>query len=297
MPGPSRRCAVLVAELAGRAWNQHPAPASDDGRTGGDFIANTAATVTTLRGQVVRSGASELVAAFPLADSGFTVAIRMLNAALREGFEVRAGLHLDESDGDTDAGAVDHVTAVAAKVCRMAGPGELLLTGTTLPYLCGHFRDQCVRVGQGTTGQGTAAGELYACKKQTGDETLLGEESTVNQDLADEKVLLLNRGDQEFFVTLQSEPVTIGRAPDSSIILQNSRCSRKHAVIESGNNRFILRDQSTNGTYLIDPSGECQPLHRESNVLAGNGSICFGGRSAIGDPDTLVYRVVDLQGE
>ena len=294
MPGPQRHCAVLVAELSGTAWNQRSVGA---GQEGAAFVTAIAGTVATLRGRVVRSGPADLVALFPLADSGFSAATRMLNAALREGFEVRAGLHFDTSDGSNGAGAFDQQIAVAARICRMAGPGELLLTAATLPYLCGHFRDQCVRIGAGAAGRSPSTDELYACKKQAGDETLLGEEHPLEASAGEEKVLLLSRGDQEFFVTMQSGPITIGRAPDSHIVLENSRCSRKHAVIETGRNRFLLRDQSTNGTFLFESGGECHPVHRDSAALSGEGTICFGDRSAGAGPDTLIYRVVDSPGE
>ena len=287
MPGPTRQCAVLVAELSGTAWNQRPAETASTATDGSAFIALAAETVTALRGRVIRSGPADLAAVFPLADSGFSAATRTLNAALREGFEVRAGLQFDPS------GDLDRTVSSATQVCRMAGPGELLLTAATLPYLCGHFRDQCVRLGAGAAGRGQSTGELYACKKQAGDETVLGDEHPLEASPGDEKVLLLSRDDQELFVTMQSGPITIGRAPDSHIVLENSRCSRKHAVIETGRNRFVLRDQSTNGTFLFGTDGECHPVHRDSFALAGDGTICFGDSSAGAGPDTLTYRVVD----
>ena len=152
-------------------------------------------------------------------------------------------------------------------------------------------------IGAGAAGTGETTGELYACKKQEGDQTVLGEAHHDDGSQADEKVLLLNRGEQDLFLTLQSGQVTTGRAPDSNILLQNSRCSRKHAVIETGRNQFVLRDQSTNGTFLFGASTACHPLHRDASTLAGSGTICFGERSAGAGPDTLVYRVVDSREE
>ena len=297
MPGPTRQCAALVAELSGTAWNQRPVADGAVSPGGAAFLAAIAETVTMLRGRVLRAGPADLVATFPLADSGFSAATRMLNAALREGFEVRAGLHFLAVGEAGETEAADRASGEAARICRMAGPGELLLTSATLPYLCGHFRDQCVRIGTAAAGRSSSTDELYACKKQAGDETVLGEEHPLEASAGEEKVLLLSRGDQEFFVTMQSGPITIGRAPDSHIVLENSRCSRKHAVIETGRNRFLLRDQSTNGTFLFESGGECHPVHRDAAALSGEGTICFGDRSAGAGPDTLTYRVVDSPGE
>ena len=48
--------------------------------------------------------------------------------------------------------------------------------------------------------------------------------------------------------------ITIGRSPESVIVIPDPTVSRHHAVIERRDGRLVLRDLgSTNGTYVYDP--------------------------------------------
>ncbi len=50
---------------------------------------------------------------------------------------------------------------------------------------------------------------------------------------------------------LGSEMVTIGRAPDASIVLQGEKVSRTHCAIRLWEHDYVIKDYgSTNGTYL-----------------------------------------------
>jgi hypothetical protein len=52
-------------------------------------------------------------------------------------------------------------------------------------------------------------------------------------------------------VTLADVPVTIGRAPDSTVVLDDDYASNKHARVYPINGEWMVEDLgSTNGTYL-----------------------------------------------
>ncbi len=54
-------------------------------------------------------------------------------------------------------------------------------------------------------------------------------------------------------VPLASAPVSIGRAPTSTIVLEDDYCSAKHARVYSDSGRWMIEDLgSTNGTYVDD---------------------------------------------
>ena len=54
------------------------------------------------------------------------------------------------------------------------------------------------------------------------------------------------------------------------------KASRQHARIERRGDKYMLIDQSTNGTYLA-PRGEQEMLlRREEVLLQGSATICFG---------------------
>lgn len=52
-------------------------------------------------------------------------------------------------------------------------------------------------------------------------------------------------------VSLAQSPVTIGRAPDSTLVLDDDYASSRHARLFPDNGRWLVEDLgSTNGTYL-----------------------------------------------
>lgn len=70
--------------------------------------------------------------------------------------------------------------------------------------------------------------------------------------------------------------LTMGRDDASHVQLDGLFVSRRHARIVVRNGRFILIDESTNGTYVLPESGETVAVMREEYVLSGSGLIGLG---------------------
>ena len=133
MSGPNKHCAVLHIELCSNQF--HPSASVDNSRQAGpDFIAASTATVSRLKGSPLKSGPTSLAALFTLADAAFSAATKILNTALRQGLRAKAGLHYGTASDDHNR-AHDDISSKAVQICDIAGPGELLLTGASLPYL------------------------------------------------------------------------------------------------------------------------------------------------------------------
>ncbi|WP_171129896.1 MULTISPECIES: adenylate/guanylate cyclase domain-containing protein [unclassified Ruegeria] len=67
--------------------------------------------------------------------------------------------------------------------------------------------------------------------------------------------------------------LTIGRAPDCDVVLQQPWVSRTHAVLSMKAGKLILTDRSTSGTYVKSEAGREIRLKRESVMLADSGVI------------------------
>ncbi len=66
-------------------------------------------------------------------------------------------------------------------------------------------------------------------------------------------------------VNLASQPILIGRAPDSTLVITDDYASGRHARVYSDNGRWFVEDlNSTNGTYL----GQ-QKLNRPQPITVG----------------------------
>jgi predicted component of type VI protein secretion system len=83
----------------------------------------------------------------------------------------------------------------------------------------------------------------------------------------------------------------VGRAEQNDFVLKGDLISRLHARIDYRNRRFILTDQSTNGSWVTDAAGKEHFIRHDTLVLTGSGTISFGHVPAPGQPDLLQYRV------
>ena len=75
----------------------------------------------------------------------------------------------------------------------------------------------------------------------------------------------------------QQMPVVLGRSPQASFCVDDSRVSRSHARVDWHGGSFQLTDLSYNGTYVRFNDGEIVSLRRGSCTLHGSGSIGLGG--------------------
>jgi len=72
------------------------------------------------------------------------------------------------------------------------------------------------------------------------------------------------------------DAVSIGRDPASGLVIDDEMASRNHCTIEQRQDTFVLRDHSTNGTYVTHEGDSERLLRREELVLGKHGWIAFG---------------------
>lgn len=90
-------------------------------------------------------------------------------------------------------------------------------------------------------------------------------------------MVLINRGESKgsrFLIT--HDGVSVGRAPTSSIFLDDVTVSRAHAVIEKSLAGFVLRDSgSLNGTYVNGKSISQCALNSGDEIQIGKFHLLF----------------------
>ena len=106
-------------------------------------------------------------------------------------------------------------------------------------------------------------------------------------------------GREEGTVIVNSLPVTIGRAPDCALMIDNPMVSRHHAEIDLVDSEYILRDlESGNGTYMDDYLVTESPLVDGDEFLVGKHLVRFeivdpvGGASE-DEEDGVVHEQVE----
>ena len=82
--------------------------------------------------------------------------------------------------------------------------------------------------------------------------------------------------------------VKLGRDQRNRIVVNHPRVSRLHARLELRKGKFILSDQSTNGTYVYQVDHKMVLLRQDEIILDGEGYISLG-QAAAPDSDLAIY--------
>lgn len=121
-------------------------------------------------------------------------------------------------------------------------------------------------------------GELEIYKmpwEQTGDETQISSKPRM-QAINAEIVLDLVYAGKKVRIDPRNTVCVVGRGKQANLQVNGKLTSRQHAEVNYRNGRFSIRDESTNGTYVVQSDGERVHLRREEGILTGKGTLGFG---------------------
>ena len=101
--------------------------------------------------------------------------------------------------------------------------------------------------------------------------------------------LTLTFRDSSIVVDESRKGINLGRADENDLVVKGNLISRIHARVEMQRGKFMLIDQSTNGTFLENAQGEETFVRRDSTVLTGEGIIGLGRVAKAGTPLAVHY--------
>jgi hypothetical protein len=79
----------------------------------------------------------------------------------------------------------------------------------------------------------------------------------------------------------REQELTIGRDPQCDVVIDDERVSRFHATIEWRRGMVMLRDHSTNGSFVcLEDETRAHFLRREALPIRGAGQLSFGAGGA-----------------
>lgn len=87
--------------------------------------------------------------------------------------------------------------------------------------------------------------------------------------------------------------IVIGRGVQSDLMCKTRLASRTHATLEYRRGKFLLTDQSSNGTFVQTDDGENIFLRRQELMLWGSGYIGLGEEISKEDPENLIRYVCE----
>lgn len=210
--------------------------------------------------------------------------------------DIRVGIASGEVldvDGDCYGDAVN----VAARLCELAGPGEIWTTETTV-LLAGNLAEVQYR-NLGPMDLRGKANRLVLCqvewRENEAPDMLTTQAALVSNfapvDAIRGQIQLSGHGIDMSFASSDG-PVHMGRADHAQLCINDPRVSRLHARIDWRNSGFLLTDLSTFGTWVqFDGSASAVRLRRDACILHGNGKIALGTSFSEPGAPVLSFRV------
>jgi adenylate cyclase len=178
---------------------------------------------------------------------------------------------------------------VAARAAEMAKAGQVLTTEATVSQLSGPLRERVRALGRFPLKGKREDIHIFELVWQDDESTMLGTLPDVPLPAEQGTRLLLRyRGSELALDGRARMALSVGRDPHCDLIISDPKASRRHARIESRRGKFVLVDQSVNGTY-VQIGAEQIVLLREELILYSHGSISFGHRA-----DSTGAAVVDF---
>jgi hypothetical protein len=104
--------------------------------------------------------------------------------------------------------------------------------------------------------------------------------------------LVLSFRDRTIEINDQNKNINIGRADDNDLVVKGNLISRIHAKLEMRRGKFVLIDQSTNGTFLQNVLGEELFVRRDSTEINGEGTIGLGRAEEPGSSLAIHYKTL-----
>jgi hypothetical protein len=170
-----------------------------------------------------------------------------------------------------------------------AKAGQIVTTAAMVERLSPEWRAACRQIDIATLkGQGNEV-VLYEVLWQTEDVTSMVPGIATESRPARVMRLRLRCDDRELLVDDRHSSITIGRAEDNDVVVKGNLISRLHARIEISRNKFVLVDQSTNGTFVQGSDGEESFVRRDSLQIRGQGMIGLGRLPEQGSPQTIRF--------
>lgn len=234
-------------------------------------------------GTVIKTMGDEVMSTFPSADEALNAANQMQQAISAhpelkvdgQPVSIRIGCHFGPVvlENRDIFGAAVHT---ANRMTSQAKAGQIITTATMVDRLSPEWRASVRQIDVATLKGRSSEVALFEVMWQPDEVTSMLPAIALNQRDGRKFRLRLRFQGQEIVVDEQRSNITIGRAEDNDFVVKGNLISRLHARIEINRNKFVLIDQSTNGTFVQSKDGEEAFVRRDSMQIKGEGMIGLG---------------------
>lgn len=297
--GTTKDCAILFADLRGSTALYLKLGNTEAATVVTHSLAMLGQIIARAGGRVVKTLGDGLMAVFDDAERAVESAANLHDsldriAPVADGLPIKvAAIKLKvaiawgetvEVEGDCFGDAVN----VAARLLDLAGDNETLTTAQLLRELPSDQHERFRSIDKlHLRGRKEPVPVLRMESRRFGD--------TVSTMIMDAPATDMPEGIRLHWLTTErifstaSMPLVLGRSPQASFCVSDSRVSRSHARIESHSGHIYLSDLSYNGTHVrFDSDDQVLTLRRGTCTLHGSGLISMGAPPT--DPTSTQIR-------
>lgn len=248
-------------------------------------------------GTVIKTIGDEVMATFPTVDEAMGAASSMQARLSNDKnigpddipVSIRIGCHYGpvvREKNDIFGGAVH----TANRMTSQAKARQIVMSGSTVEMMSPEVRAQTRQIDVATVRGRLDEVALFELIWQPDEATsmlpTIGWENTSKRHAK----LTLKFHDLVVVVDERNKAVNLGRADDNDLVVKGNLISRVHARLEMRRGKFIIIDQSTNGTFLQYSTGKETFLRRDNTELTGTGVIGLGKVAVANSPLAIHYR-------
>lgn len=236
------------------------------------------------RGRIIKTIGDEVMCIFDNADLAAAAAIGMqekvilANCKQQHQVTLRIGFHHGRVIREAQDVFGDTVN-IAARMVSQAKGNQVLTTEDTIKSMISTSPDDIRYVDKTRVKGKSEMMRLYEIVWGAPEEmTMLGTTASSDHinDLVYTAQITLSYKNQQISMDERSPGLTIGRLASCDLSVSDKRVSRLHARIEFRRNKFVLIDQSTNGTYVTKLDSNPVIIRRDEIVLSGEGLLGLG---------------------
>ena len=279
--------AILFADVVGSTQLYDKFGDTKASETVGKCLDIMKDATSQFNGTVIKTIGDEVMSTFSTVDDAMGAATQMqgLISGSKDEIQVsiRVGCHFGPvvQEQNDIFGAAVHT---ANRMTSQAKSKQIIISGSTVERLGPEWLAQTRQIDIATVRGKMDEVALFEVLWQPEEATsMLPTIDWESKTKSATKITLTFR-DQTIVVDESRKGINMGRADENDLVIKGNLISRIHARVEMRRGKFILIDQSTNGTFLENAQGEETFIRRDSTELTGEGIIGLGRVAKPGTP-------------
>ncbi len=291
--------AVMFADVSGSTRLYETLGDKDAKALIGNVVDRMSTITRDHGGIVIKTIGDEIMSRFPSADAGIHAACAIQEAMeasppVRPGTKVavRIGLHWGPAlleGGDVSGDAAN----IAARMAGIAKARQIITTEDTVKNLSSALAEKARMFDRASVKGKVAEIVIHEVVWEEKEDvtTIVSMHTGGNTGATPTTAPLIIRcGKIEKLFRSDAGVFVLGRADDCNLTVPSTLASRQHARIEFRRGKYILIDQSTNGTWVRTQDGKDVYLRREELPLWGDGLISLGEEVQPDNPALIHFK-------